>query len=314
MIKKTEKIKKPVLKKYKNEIKAYVLIGIPLIWWGIFFIFALVRAIYFSFTDLTLVVSDISGFTTEHYSRIFAFWTDSFDSQFWRSLGISLIWTAVMMVGNNFLGILLAWLLTTLRRGQRTFLGFLFWPALISPVVGAHIITAVFSNGYDGLANRVLQIFGGEAIAWFNDPRLALYALMVIPFLLGFSGRLIIYYAAMLGVPQSLHEAAMLETNSRFLIFWHVTFPLIKNAIVLNLVLSLIEGIRILAPMQLVTPSGGPRNSTLSVVLYIFNTAFVNFRMGRASAYAVVVFIIILLLTIIQLKITGKEADNVSAG
>jgi len=317
----TKAPKKPFLKKYKNEFKAYLLIGIPLLWWGVFFVFALLRAVYFSFTDLTFSIDRISSFTLDHYRRVFAFGTEQFDELFWSALGVSFIWMFVMMFANNIMGLFVGWLLTTLKRGQRVILGFLFWPSLISSVVSAHIIGLVFSPSYAGLANRILSIFGIAAQGWFEPgSNLALPALMTLPFLLGFSGRLIIYYAAMLGVPNSLYEAAKLETNSKFLAFWYVTLPLIKNAIVLNLVLSLIEGIRILAPMQLVT-DGGPDNSTYSIVLYIFNLAFSGRhdsrghpQMGLASAYAMVVFVIILLMTLIQFKITGKEADNVSAG
>jgi len=222
---------------------------------------------------------------------------------------------------------LVAWMLTTIKshRARRMILGFLFWPSLISAVASAHIISMVFSSGSSGLFNRIVMLFGGYPQDWLGNPNTALIALMVVPFLLGFSGRMIIYYAAMLGVPETYYEASKFNTSSKVRPLFNITLPLIKNAIVLNLVLSLIEGVRILAPMQLVD---GVADETMSVVLYIFNLAFypqalgseglVDGRrlnqFGRASAYAMIVFVVILVLTLIQFKLTGKEAENVSAG
>ncbi|QWB95495.1 sugar ABC transporter permease [Mycoplasmatota bacterium] len=301
--------KKSFFIKYKKEIKAYSLIALPLIWWGIFFVFAFFRSFYFSLTDLRFSIDQISKFSFDNYARILNPNHEFFDVTFWKSLKTTMIWTVVMMLGNNVMGLALAFLLTRLKKGAKFFLGLLFWPTLVSAVVGADLMKMIFNSSESGLMNKLLSLFNISAISWFDDTQFALIGLMITPFLLGFTVKLLIYYASMLSIPKSYYEAAELETKNGFKVFRIITLPLIKNALVLNLVLSLIEGFKVLGPMQLVT-GGGPDNSTLSTVLYIYQLGFERSRMGQASAYAFILFAIILILTLVQLKLSGKEADT----
>jgi len=302
--------KKPFVSKYKKEIKAYSLISFALIWWGIFFVFAFFRSFYFSFTDLRFSIEQISSFSFDNYARILNPNHELFDPLFWRSLRTTFTWTLLMMIGNNLMGLLMAFLLMRLKKGARFFLALLFWPTLVSAVVGADLTKMIFSSSESGLMNQFLSLFNVAAISWFDDTQFALIGLMITPFLLGFTVKLLIYYAAMLSIPKPYYEAAQLETNNSVKVFFNITLPLIKNAIVLNIVLSIIEGFKVLGPMQLVT-QGGPENATLSTVLYIYQLGFERSRMGQASAYAFILFAVILIFTLFQLKLSGKEADTI---
>jgi ABC-type sugar transport system permease subunit len=314
----------PFIKKYKNELKAYLLIGFPLVWWGIFFLFALGSAIYFSFSNLTMSIDKIDQFGLNNYQRILDFTKLfdetaklTFDTQFWTSLGISAIWTVGMMIGNNFMGLALSFMLIKIKKGRKLILALLFWPSLVSAIVSADLTSTVFASDTTGLANQLLNIIGAGPVRWF-DPGVTvppILTLMIMPMLLGFCTKLIIYYTAMLSVPESFYEAAKLDTNSDFRIFLKITLPLITNAVMLNLMLSFIDGFKVLGSMQLVT-KGGPENRTLSVMLYIYTMAFGSegaggaIRMGRASAYAMVLFVIILALTVIQQLVFRKKEDQ----
>lgn len=303
-------VRKKFHQKYKREIKAYLLLAFPLIWWGIFFVFAFGRSFYFSFTDMKLNISTISKFSLDNYSRIFNVNHRFYDPSFWESLKVTLIWTLVMMFGNNLMALLVAFLISQLKKGKKLFLGLLFWPSLVSAVVGADNTKMIFSSSSGGLMNKFISIFGLGPIQWFDDKTYALVGLMLAPFFLGFSVKLLIYYSSIVAIPKSYDESASLETSSRFKKFTKITLPLIKNAIILNTLLSLIDGFKILGPMQLVT-KGGPEKATLSTMLYIYDLAFESGQMGRASAYAFVLFAIILILTLIQLKISGKGAETI---
>ena len=138
-----------------------------------------------------------------------------------------------------------------------------------------------------------------------------MFALMVIPFFFGFSQKMLIYYASIVSIPPSYVEAASLETSSKFKIFLTVTLPLMKNSIVLNTLLSVIDGFKVLGPMQLVT-EGGPGTSTQSVMLLIYNSIFkAPSRVGQGCAYAFVLFLFIIVVSIIQKKIAGKEETTI---
>ena len=306
---------KPTRKKrsIKNEAKAYSLLGFPLAWWTLFFVVAFFSALIFSFTNVSLK-SLANGteikFTLDNYKNLFdPSWKNysQVGEKFWDSLKITMLWTAVMALGNNVMGLLCAYLISQLKHGKRFFLALLFWPSLVSGVVGSDVTKLVFGSGNNSLANKLVMAFGHEPINWLTDEQTALISLMIMPFFLGFSTKMLIYYSSIIAIPNMYKEAATLETNSKFRIFLTVTFPLMKNALVLNLLLSIIDGFKILGPMQLVTQGGYGTESTM---LFIYDMAFQEGKFGRACACATILFAIILIFTFIQRKISGREVED----
>lgn len=299
------------LRKFKNEVKAYSLLGIPMGWWTLFFVVAFFAALYFSFTNVSLkklATGAEIDFTLDNYRRIFDFGWTKFDEEFWDSLGVTVIWTVVMTIGNNLMALLCAFLINSLKKGKRFFLALLFWPSLVSGVVGSDVTKMVFGSDNNSLANKIVMLFGGEPIQWLTDSQLALFSLMVMPFFLGFCTKMLIYYSSIIAIPDNYKEAASLDTSSKTKIFFKVTLPLMKNAVILNVLLSIIDGFKILGPMQLITKGG---YGTQSLMLYIYNTAFEDGNLGRACAYAMVLFVIIIIFTVIQRKVSGKEVESV---
>lgn len=301
----------PFRKKYKNEIVAYSLIGIPLIWWTVFFVIALVWAFMASFTDMQggFGWEYVHTISFDNYIKIFMSTAQS--KAFWKAMGVTVIWTLVMLVGNNVMGVLCAFLIKSLKKGGKVFLALLFWPSLVSAVVGADIAKTLFAPDTSGIVNQIIVACGGQPVAWFENTATALWALMFVPFFFGFCQKLLIYYASIVSIPETYQEAATLETSSKFLVFFRVTLPLMRNAIILNTLLSLIDGFKVLGPMQLVT-QGGPNNSTQSVMYLIYKSVFnAPLRVGQGCAYAFVLFVFILIVSIVQRKIAGKEDTSI---
>lgn len=288
----------------KRDMKAYGMLSFPMVWWGIFFLYAFIRAIYFSFTDLRFSVDKISTFNFDNYIRLFH------DETFGKAIGNTAIWTVVMIIFNNVLGLLFAWLIFRMKKGRKLFLALLFWPTLVSAVVGAQVTKLLFNPSDSGVINSIIIACGGNPIGWYNDPKIALVTLMIVPSLLGFSTQMMIYYVALMSVPKSYAEAARLETNSQWTILGKVYLPLIRNAITYNMILSLIGNLKVIGPMQLVSESGkgGPLDSTMTIMLYLYNKGIVGYEMGYACAIGVITLLIILILSGIQLKLTGIKA------
>lgn len=286
----------------RQDRTAWTMLSFPVLWWGIFFLYAFIRAIYFSFTDMRFSVDQISVFNFDNYIRLFR------DETFFKSLGNTAIWTVVMTLFNNGLGLLFAFLIFKMKRGQKLFLSLLFWPTLVSAVAGAEVTKLLFNPSDTGVINSILVALGADPIGWYNDPNIALFTLMIVPSLLGFSTQMMIYYVALLGVPQTYVEAARLETNNTWKVFWHVYFPLIRNALTYNLLLSLIGNLKVIGPMQLVSDNGqgGPLDSTMTVMLYLYNKGITGYEMGYACAIGVVTLLIILILSGVQLKLSNK--------
>ena len=282
----------------KDEKIAYALLAFPIFWWCIFFLYAFVKAIFFSFTDLGIDISMIHKISLDNYARLFT------DEVFGIALRNTLIWTLATTFFNNLFGLLIAYLITKMKRGQKLFLTLLFWPTLVSAVISSDITKVIFSPSDTGIMNTIIQFFGGKPLAWYNDPKLSLITLMIIPTLLGFSTQMMIYYVAIKGINKDYLEAAKVDGASNFQIFKSIYLPLITKALNYNIVLSIIGGIRVIGPMQLVS-NGGPNYSSTSVILYMYNK--MTTEMGYACTIGVITTIVILILTFIQTKFTDKE-------
>ncbi len=295
---------KAFYKRHRREIVAYSLMAVPILWWCVFFLFAFIRSIFFSFTDMRFAVENITRFNIDNYIRLFQ------DQTFYRALLNTGIWTVVMTAANNFFGIFAAFFVFKAVRGRRLFLALLFWPSLVSAVTGAQITKSIFNPSDTGVANVILRSIGLEALGWYNDPNLALFTLMIVPFLFGFSLSMMIYYVALMGVPSFYTEAALMETNSQFAIFRYVYLPLILNAFSLNLLLSIISNVKVMGPMQLIGDGlGGPLDSTQTLMLFLYNKGIAGYEMGYACTVGVIVLIIILFFSAIQQKLTGKAVE-----
>ena len=297
--------------KYRKTGKAYGLIGFPMLWWVLFFVIAFLVAVFFSFSNITLAkLANGRPFKMvfDNYSNIFAFSSTKFNKEFWQSLKVTMIWTFAMMLGNNVMALLCSFLVHSLKKGKRFFLALLFWPSLVSGVVGSDVTKTIFGSDSGSLANKIVMLFGGEPINWLTDPNIALFSLMITPFFFGFCTKMLIYYASIVSIPKTYTESASIETNSKFTVFRTITLPLLKNTIILNCILSIIDGFKVLGPMQLVTQGGYGTESTM---LYVYNTAFVEGKIGLASALSIVLFLIILIFTILQRKLSGKEVDYI---
>ncbi len=289
----------------REDKTSYLMILFPMLWWTIFFVYAFIRAVYFSFTDLTLDVSNITVFFTfDNYVRLFK------DATFWAAFKNTMIWTASMTIANNVLGLLFAYLITKMKKGQKLFLTLLFWPTLVSSVASTEITKQIFNPSESGLINQIITAFGGDQLAWYNDKSLALITLMIMPLLLGFSSQLIIYYVALKGVDKNQIEAAKIDGAKGFSIFKNIYVPSITKAINYNVILSIISGVRIMAPMQLIADNpliaGGPDNATITVVLYLYQN-ILNNEMAYACAIGAITTIIIVSFSILQRKASGNN-------
>ncbi|MCG8499159.1 MAG: sugar ABC transporter permease [Firmicutes bacterium] len=295
-------------KKYKNEIVAYSLLAYPLLHWGVFFVIQFFRAFGLSFTDWD-IFSEANFVGFSNYTTIL------FKDEVFRiALINTVLWALAMAVGPLVIGFLVALMVNHISKGSVFFRTLLYWPALISKVVFTSIQERIFSSSPYGLINRLLGLFGVDAVAWFDNPDIALPSLMLWPFLMGFSFPMLFFLAGLKQIPKTFYEAAEVDGAKKSTILFKITLPLMKPIIFLNLILgmtgtfSLTEGFRALAPMQLIT-KGGPIHATYSVVYKIYTDGFDKYQMGYASAMSFILFAIILIMTIIQFKIQGEQVS-----
>lgn len=179
-----------------------------------------------------------------------------------------------------------------------------FYMPAITPAVASAVIWVQMLNPEFGVVNTVLSWFGIPAVKWLYDPVAAKPAFVLMS-MWGVGPQMIIFLAALQNVPVQLLEAAQIDGASGWSVFRHITMPMVSSTILFNFTMGIIGSFQVFASSFVMT-RGGPQNSTLFMVLYIYDTAFKRFEMGYSATLAWLLFIIIMLVTFIQMRITDR--------
>ena len=238
------------------------------------------------------------------------------------SLFVTTLWnTAFYVVLSVPLGIAIGLALAILLHNKLPGMGFfrtmLFLPS-ITNIVAASVLWLWVFNPEFGLLNTFLRWLGIQGPLWLQSEAWAKPSLVIMS-LWGVGGTTIIFLAALQGIPQELHEAASLDGAGPVRRFFHITIPMISPAIFFSSIMGVIGSFQVFAQAFVMTGTsqqgseGGPNNSTLFLVLYIYKKAFQEFRMGYASALAWLLFFIILVFTMLQTRLS-KDRVYYEAG
>ena len=162
-----------------------------------------------------------------------------------------------------------------------------------------------------GLINQVLAWLGMPTQPFLQSPNQALMAITVVAVWQGLGFSIIIFLAGLQQIPEIYYEAARIDGGNGWQIFWRITLPLLNPIIVYLSVLSTISFLRLFALVQNMSPrgAGGPLNSTTTVVLEVYKEGFAKFNMGYAAALTVVLFVIILIITVVQLRLLTRRVE-----
>ncbi|MCC3358942.1 carbohydrate ABC transporter permease [Bacillus sp. REN16] len=209
-------------------------------------------------------------------------------------------YVSVYLILNIIFAIGLAVWLTQQVKGLVVFRALMFFPVLIPPVAIALIWQWIYDKN-NGLFNIFLEWIGIQGPNWLGDIKFAMLALIIATLWQYVGYNMLIFMAAIKGIPPSLYEAASLDGAGFIAKFKHVTLPLLTPAIFFAGVMTLINTFQTFDLVFALT-NGGPGQSTEILGLYVYNNAFMWFKMGYGSSIAVVMFIFILIITILQLK------------
>ncbi len=247
--------------------------------------------VYLSFTDFSVGARTPDWLGLANYQEIFT--SDHLISvSMWNTLyyvGFSVPLTIVF-------AFVLALLLNLKMRGMALFRTIYYVPAIV-PVVASSIIWLIMFRTQDGVVNQFLSFFGVEPIRWLTRPEWAKPALIVMS-LWSFGGQMIIYLAGLQGISNEVYEAAEIDGAGGWQKLIYITLPLMTPVIFFNLIISVIGAFQVFTAAFIMT-DGGPLNATLFYMLHLYNNAFSFFRMGYASAMALLLFFVILLFTLL---------------
>lgn len=218
------------------------------------------------------------------------------DRLFWQSLGVTIRYALLYVPSELVGGLILALLMNQIGvRGIRAARTIYYLPTVISGVAFVVVWMWLF-HPEAGLINATLARFGIDGPRWLADPDTALTALWLMSFW-GLGRAALIFLAGLKSIPPELYEAASIDGAGAWRAFTAVTLPLLTPTIFFNLVLSIIATFQTFTSAFVAT-NGGPLDSTLFFVLYLYRKAFQEFQMGYASALAWVLFLIVLVLTL----------------
>lgn len=256
----------------------------------------IIASLYFSFTNYQLVKPPVwTGLA--NYERLLN------DKLFWQSMQVTATYVAVSVP----LGLVLSFGVALLMNQQVKGIGFwrtVFYLPNLVPLVAATMLWLWIFNPEFGLLNGALESFGIEGPLWLQSQKWALPSLIFMN-LWTVGGSTLIYLAGLQGIPSDLYEAVEVDGGGHWAKLRTVTIPQMTPVIFYNLILGLIAGFQVFA-QPLIMTGGGPRYSTLFVVLYLYQNAFSNFRMGYASAIAWALFLVILVLTILLFWLSNR--------
>lgn len=284
----------------KEGLQGYLFIAPWIIGFLFFLAGPLLFSLYGSFTNYN-ITSTMDFIGLDNYKKMF-----TNDPIIWLSLRNTLYFVVISVPLTTAGAVLLAVLLNQGIRGMRVFRTIFYLPAVLSGV-GVYLLWMQLLSPSSGLVNTLLSFVGIDGPAWLTDPSWTKNALIFMK-MWSVGGGMLLYLASLQGVSPSLYEAAEIDGASSFRKFFHITLPMITPVIFFDLVTSTIGAFQIFQEAYVMSESGdgGPANSLVFYNLHMWNKAFEVFDMGYAMAMSWVLFIIILVLTVFNLKLAPR--------
>jgi multiple sugar transport system permease protein len=278
----------------REAIAGYSFMAPTIIVMGIFIILPITYALFLAFNKVR-ILGDFScrfiGF--KNFIRMAS------DERVWIALKNTAEYVAIVVPIQTFLALILALILNAPIKGKNFFRIIFFLPTVTSSAVLTLIFMWIYNS--NGLLNNLLAFFHLPTYNWIGDPSVALKSIMLMNIWSTAPFYMVIYLAALQDIPESLYEAATLDGANRFDQFVSITLPLLKPVTFFIVVMGVIGTFQLFDQSYIFSAgSGGPNNSTLTVVLLVYQYAFKSLDMGYAAALALMLAGVIMLVTLIQ--------------
>lgn len=286
----------------QQAVSGWLFIAVPVLLFIVFLLVPIGAAGVMSLTDYS-IIGDTAWLGIDNYRRMLA------DPFFWIAMRNTVIYTVMFVPLGLATALGSALLLNRQARTVRLFRTFFYIPVVSSTVATATIWYWLL-NPQHGLFNIVLGWFGIDGPAWLYDSRWAMFAIVLMSVWAGFGANMLIFLGGLQGVDRELIDAAHVDGANTWQRFRHITVPALSKTTFLVSTLLVIAAFQVFDQAYVLT-KGGPGNSTLTIVYYIYNKGFDRLEMGYASAMSLVLFLIILLVSLINARLSdpaGRRA------
>src|SRR5581483_7891056 len=284
----------------KEAISAYVFL-IPFFLWLVFIMGGPILAAFFLSFCKWDILTPIQFVGFDNYKEMFFS-----DPRFWKALYNTAYFTLLSVPVGMVLSILVAMLMNQKVKGIGVYRTLFYLPSVVGAGVAVAVLWKWIFNADSGLLNYMISFLTGIPISdcpkWLASEVWSKPALVIMS-LWGVGGGMIIYLSGLQGIPTTLYEAAEIDGANRWQQFWAVSLPGLSPVIFFQLIISIVGSFQIFTQVDVMTEGlGGPEDSTLVMVLYIYQKAFKYYQMGYASALSWVLFMAIMLASWIQFK------------
>nr|WP_306269067.1 sugar ABC transporter permease [Pararhizobium sp. IMCC3301] len=283
----------------QETLEAWLFVSPTLIGFLIFFLGPLVAVGFFSLTEWNLLSQRSTFVGLENFNDAL-----TQNPNFWHVVRNSAVFALGLVPLNMALALTLALALSRPFFGVVFFRTIFFAPVITSAVAWA-IVWKFLLQGEAGAVNQMLAVIGIDGPNWLREPDWAMLAVIVTRVIKMVGLNMILYIAALQAIPRDYEQAARLEGASRWQIFRMVIWPLLAPTTLIIMVITTIGSFKVFDHIYLMT-GGGPENGTLVLAYYIYQQGFEFFNVGYASALAIIMFVIVLSLTIVQLMLRQK--------
>ncbi len=298
------KASKKGVKNYTSPVftkRMYYFLIPALAFFLIFWIYPVLQLFYYSVTDFNGINYDFDFVGMKNYARVLS------NGTLTNSMKNTLIYAVMTVCISNIIGLAVAMILNTKIKMKGLFRTCAYFPALFSAIVVGFIWSYVYMPGAGMIASLISMVGGnGAAFNPLGNYRTALFAIAMVEIWKGFGTTMIIYLAGLQTVDESLLEAASIDGCTQWQQIKWVKLPLISSTITINVILSVISGLKAFDYSFIMT-NGGPGKSTKTLMFQVYETAFTDQKMGRASAFSVLAFAFIILITVLMLLYMNKR-------
>ncbi len=283
----------------RRSLTPYLLVAPLMIFIAVFTYIPIFMSLNLSFRQWNFLSLDMPFVGFRNYEQLLS------SSDLWNSLRVTVLFTVLSVPLRLALAVFAASYLVRESAPSRILRGALFLPAVTSTVSIGVVFSWVFSTDY-GMVNALLGHLGLGKVQWLQDPRLALWVLIFVNTWKQLGYDVVIYIAGLQAIPQDLYDAAAIDGGKRAHVFRRVTLPLVMPTTYFLLVISVIEAFQVFTIVNVMT-KGGPAGATDMLVNLLFEIGFVLFDIGRGSALAVLLFILLVVLAFLKSRIIGRK-------
>ena len=253
-----------------------------------------------SFTDYDLSKAHFVGIS--NYIQL------TKDPIFVKSVGNTLFYCVLAIVPAMVLGLALAMFLNQKLKGKG-FLRTLFYLPNIFSMVAVSMAWLYLYDTTSGILNKVLKDIGMQAVPWISSASMAMISIAIMSIWSTTGYNMILFLSGLQGIPDYLYEAASIDGATSWKKFIHVTIPMLKPTTFFVFVMACINSFQVFGQVLIVT-NGGPMNSTTTIAHQIYRNGFEYYKMGYASAQAVVLMVIIFAITLINMRFGGGDEND----